>query len=132
MDTQAVEHADVALVRGDGDVALLCGGGGGEIVLADVLLELGVDELVAGQTGIDTVEGVLGETEEGLLAGRLSELVLRGEDVDGDVVVNLPLVDNLAVLQVHTVQAVRVVGVLHHHVAVFHMQHDLLGGELLA
>lgn len=40
--TEAVEHADVALVRGDGKVALVCCGEGGEVVFAGVLLQVAV------------------------------------------------------------------------------------------
>ena len=71
VDAEAVEHADVAFVGGDGDVAFLGGGGHGEVVFGDVLFEFGVDELVAGYPGVDAVESIAGETEEGLLACHL-------------------------------------------------------------
>ncbi len=43
----------------------------------------------------------------------LREFVLWGKVVDRDVIVDLPLVDNLAVLQIHAEEAVGVVGALH-------------------
>ena len=45
---------------------------------------------------------------------------------------HLPLIDNLAVLEIHTEERVGVIAVLHDHVAIFSMQHDLLGVEHLA
>jgi hypothetical protein len=46
--------------------------------------------------------------------------------------VNLPLIHNLSVLQVHAVQRVRIVGILQYHVRVLRVQHDLLRAEQLA
>ncbi len=77
VDAEPVEHADVAFVGGDGDVALFRRCGGGEVVFRDVLFEFRVDELVAGEARVDAVEGVSGEAEEGLFAGHLGEFLLR-------------------------------------------------------
>ena len=45
---------------------------------------------------------------------------------------HLPLIDNLTILQIHTVQGVRVTLILENHVRILRMQHNLLGAEQLA
>lgn len=59
----------------------------------------------------------------------LSKLVLRSEREDGNVLMNLPLINNFAVLKVHAIQLVRVVVLLQDQVAILVVQHDLLGGK---
>lgn len=58
VDAEAVEHADVALVGGDGDVALFGCCGGGKVVFGNVLLKFGIDEFVTSKPRVNTVEGV--------------------------------------------------------------------------
>ena len=45
---------------------------------------------------------------------------------------NFPLVDNLAIFKVHAEERIRVVSILHDHVTILGMQHDLLWVENLA
>ncbi len=132
VDAEAVEQADIALVGGHRDVALLGGRDGREVVLAHVLLELGVDELAAREAGVDAVEGVAADAEEGRLMRHLGEFVLWRKGDNGDVLMDSPLVDHLAVLEVHAIQLVRVRVLLQDEVAVLVVQHDLLGREELA
>ena len=74
-EAELVEESDVAFLGGDGYVAFLGGCGGGEGVFAGVLFVFRVDELVAGEAGVDAVEGIIRDAEEGLLAGHLGEFL---------------------------------------------------------
>ncbi|KXT07524.1 hypothetical protein AC579_189 [Pseudocercospora musae] len=132
VDPQAVEHANVTLVGGDSNVALLGRGSCREVILAGVLLQLAVDELVARQARINAVEGVPGQTQEGLLIGGLSELVFGCEDIDRNIVVHLPLVHHLASLEVHAIDAMGIIWILQYHVVIASVEHDLAGRESLA
>ncbi len=55
---------------------------------------------------VNSVERVVADAQERRLMSHLSELVLRRERDNRDVVIDFPLVDDLAVLQVHPVQHV--------------------------
>ena len=75
VDAETVEHANVALVGGNGDITLFCGSRSREVVFGDVLFQFRIDEFVAGYTWVDAVEGIAGETEECLLIGHLGEFL---------------------------------------------------------
>jgi hypothetical protein len=120
-----VKQPDVTLVAGDGDAAVLGRRRRREGVLAGVLLELGLDHLVAGEPGVDPEDAIVRVTDERLLARHLGVLGPRQEVVDGDRVVHLPLVDNLTRLKVHPEERARVELGLEQHRRVLVVEHDL-------
>ena len=70
---------------------------------------------------------VVRDADDGLLRRLLRELVVWRDVVDGDVVVHLPLLDDLPALDVQVEQRVRVRRVHQDHLRVLVVQHHLQG-----
>ena len=108
--------------------ASYCGGGdSGELVLRDVLLVLAVDHLGTRDTWVDAEERVVRDADDGLLGCHLRELVVRRDVVHGDIIVDLPLFDNLSTLDVQVEQGVGLRGGHQDHLRVLVVQHHLQG-----
>jgi hypothetical protein len=58
--------------------------------------------------------------------------VLWSKGIHRDIIMDLPLINDLSVLQVHPEQRVGVITVLKDQVAILSMEHDLLGAKELA
>ena len=114
----AVKQLDVAL--GTRNCETTSGGGrdARKRILAGVLLILAVDHLVARHARVDAEERIVRDTDDRLLSCCLSELAVWGNVVDGDVVVDFPLLHNLATLDVQAEKRMRSSGVLQDHLGI--------------
>lgn len=101
---ELVEETQVSLCTTDDELTRLGRRGSRKVGLSRVLFEFGVDELRSGETRIDPEQSVVRMTDEGLLLRGLRELGIRQEVLDGKVLRNLVFVDDLARLEVETVQ----------------------------
>lgn len=127
-----VEQTDVTFLRRDRELALRGRGDAGEFVLGHVLFVLAVDELAPRNTRVDAEERVPRCTDEGLLRGHLRELVFGRDVSHGNVLMNLPLFDDLSSFEVEMEQRVLIILVHNDHLGILIVQHDFSGIDLLS
>ena len=98
--SDGVEQPDIPLVTGYSQFPSTGCSDCGELRLRRVLLHLVLYHLVPGQSGINPVQRISGDTNDRLFSRRLRILVLRCDVADRNVIINLPLFHDLTSLNV--------------------------------
>lgn len=76
VDSQTIEHTNITFARGNCDIPILSGCRSGKVILRDILFELRINKFTATQARVHTIKGIVGQSEECLLVGHLSEFLV--------------------------------------------------------
>ena len=101
-----IEQSYIALLTRNRKFPRRCRSHSRELVFADVLLKLALDEFGARDAWVDAEECIVGCADEGLFASGWGEFVVRRDVAYFDVLVDFPFFDNFASFDVEVVQGV--------------------------
>ena len=101
-----IEQSDIALFTRDRKFPRSGRSHSRELVFADVLLELALDEFRTRHTGVDTEECVVGCADEGLFASGWGKFVVWRDVAYFDILVDFPFFNDFATFDVEIVQGV--------------------------